>query len=147
MNNKKLTEGQEIMIMIIENLRESTEGRKKLMKLMFLLQHYDLENDKLVKEGFLDNEFIIYRYGVFSFDVMNDYIELVNEKIIFERPMRIVDREFKLEESTLNRIICILERFGQKHGFELEKDTLKMLGLDLDTKKKYFGESVTNFID
>jgi len=146
MEHKELTQSQKIMIMIIENLKETTEGRKKLMKLMFLLQHYDLEKNKLVEKGFLDNEFIIYRYGVFSFDVMNDYIDLVNEKIIFERPMRTVDRRFELDEKTINRIISILERFGQKHGFELEKDTLEMLGLNLETKENFIGEPITKFI-
>jgi len=147
MTHKNLTKNQTIILKLIELLGESLEGRKKLMKLMFLIQHYDSSQKKLVKEGFLDNEFIIYHYGVFSFDVMNSYVELINKKIITERPMKIeIKRDLGVEENTLKRIDSILKIFGKYPGFELEKKTLEMLNLDLKSKRLHFGKKVSELI-
>ncbi len=147
MKNKNLTLNQKIIVEIINTLKENFEGRKKLMKLMFLFQHYDFENDCLKEKEILDSEFIIYHYGVFSFEIMDDYISLVNRGIIKEHPFSIVQGlEYDLDQEITQRIISLLERFGGKHGFELESDTLELLGLDLETKRHFFTEPVTKFI-
>jgi len=55
MKNIKLTRGQKALLYLIRRLGELVVGRKKLMKLMFLVEHYDTENRKLTKKQFLDN--------------------------------------------------------------------------------------------
>lgn len=145
MNNIRLTKSQKVLLYLVKELGRLVEGRKKLMKLLFLMEHYDTEKEKLKKNQFLGNSFIIYHYGVFSFDVMNDYISLNNRGIMTEYPIK-TDIKTRLDEETKSRIDGIIHKFGNKHGFELEEETLRMLGLSKESKIKFFGKDVKEII-
>ena len=144
----RLTKTQKVILYLIKKLGRLMEGRKKLMKLMFLIEYYDPELGKLKREPLLGNEFIIYHYGVFSFDVMDEYISLVSRKIISEYPMKIIhniDLE-DLEEDIKLRVDSIISLFGNKYASDLEEETLKMLGLSKEMKVKFFGMNVNEII-
>lgn len=136
---------REIILYIINKLGKTLEGRKKLMKLMFLVEHFDTKSKKLTKNKLIGNTFIIYHYGVFSFDVMNDYLELNSKGIIEENPIR-SDTEGEISGDIQERVECILSEFGSKHGSDLEVETLKMMGLNKDTKEKFFNKDVKDII-
>jgi len=145
MKHLKLTKNQKVIVYLIKRLGDLIEGRKKLMKLMFLIEHYDTENEKLIKTNFLGNNFIIYHYGVFSFEVMNDYISLNNRGIVTEYPIK-TKLNVKIEKTLKSRIDNIVLKFSKMHGFELEEETLKMLNIDKKSKELFFGKNVKELI-
>lgn len=73
------------------------------MKLMFLLEHYDPEKGKLTKKQFLGNEFIIYRFGVFSFDVMRDYINLLQQGIIISEDPIKIKKDIRIKDDKVKK--------------------------------------------
>lgn len=126
-------------------------GRKKLMKLMFFLEHLDIERDTLTPDQkFCKNEFVIYDYGPFSFDVMDDFGELKEEGKITEnteyRPYTIEltnagKKKFgkikeKMDQDKVRRIGEINERFSDKLGWELEKLSLNYLKVEDEKEKR-----------
>lgn len=140
---------KELILYLIGSLGKNVEGRKKLMKLMFLIEHFDLMKDTLKRDKSIGNNFIIYHYGVFSFEVLNSYLDLVNEgKIKDDFPVEIkeVREKGKLPKEIQLRVDLIIKNFGKKTGKELELYTLNLLRLDLKSKKEKFGEEVTNLI-
>lgn len=144
---KELTKG--LILYLVKTLGKSIEGRKKLMKLMFLIEHYNLSKKTLDRIKVVGNNFIIYHYGVFSFDVLNSYLDLINEgklKDDFPMEIKIVGKEGKLPGEIKVKVDGIIKKFGKKSGKELEIYTLDLLGLSLETKKQKFGESVESFI-
>jgi len=140
---------KDVLLYLISKLDSRSEGRKKIMKMMFLVNHFDISKNSLVKTPFLKEEFIIYHYGVFSFDVMNNFLELSNEHkiegnfLIGIKSSNIIP---SLPTTIRERVDLIVNKFGNDSGQKLELDTLKLLGLNIETKRKHFGESVTNFI-
>lgn len=139
------------------------EGRKKLMKLMFLVEHFDPGLGRLVRKSLLGDSFLIYHYGVFSFEVMNCYNELVKEGKIREGPGGLEsspvcrgislgspekrggsDLKLELGEKLRERVDGVIERFGNLTGYELEVQTLKTLGIS--EKDRYFGRPVESII-
>lgn len=137
-----------VLLYLISKLGGNSEGRKKIMKMMFLVNHLDSKGDSLVKKPFLNEDFIIYHYGVFSFDVMNNFLELSNErKIEGNFPVKVnIHEDIDLDSNVKEKVDLIVNKFGKLSGKKLELDTLNMLGLDLEKKREHFGESVTNFI-
>lgn len=147
LNNSPISRNQEVLSYLIEHLGTRNKSRKKLMKLMFLMEYYDLNREKLTDKQFLGNDFIIYKYGVFSSDVMEDLLELNMKGILEDYPLRILKEiPFDLENETTSRADSILMRFGDKYGYQLENFTLSLLHLNKETKKKYIGRSVVPFI-
>ncbi|MBI2652800.1 hypothetical protein HYX00_05015 [Candidatus Woesearchaeota archaeon] len=116
------------------------------MKLMFLIEHYDLKTNKLVNDGLLNNDFIIYHYGVFSFKVMEDYFILINTGLVTEYPIKAVSIELGLEPGLKAKADKILSQFGEKNSDDLEIETLAMLKLDRVTKMEHFGKNVKTLI-
>ena len=141
-------DNKEVLLYLISRLGSKSEGRKKIMKMMFLLNHFDVDKNSLVKTPLLKEDFIIYHYGVFSFDVMNNFLDLSNEgKVKGDFPVDIKTSEVpNIPLRIKEKVDLIVNQFGNDNGKNLELNTLSMLGLDLDSKRKYFGESVTNFI-
>ncbi|MCK4647775.1 hypothetical protein KAT24_02500 [Candidatus Pacearchaeota archaeon] len=139
---------KDVLFYLISKLGSHSEGRKKIMKMMFLVNHFDISKNSLVKTPVLNEEFIIYHYGVFSFDVMNNFLNLSNEgKIKGNFPIKVLSQESPIVPlGMFQRVDEIIDRFGNKSGKVLEVETLEMLGLDLEKKKDHFGESVTKFI-
>lgn len=138
--------------------RESgIKGRKKLMKLMFFLEHLNLEQDELVPDRcYGKNEFIIYNYGPFSFDVMNNIEKLKGENKVTEKqgikPFVIsLTKEGKdkakkigekLSKEKIQRVEKIKERFISKPGWKLEKESLEYLGITEEDKNSLKGTPV-----
>src|SRR5438552_18953947 len=101
-------------------------GRKKLMKVMFFVEHYDVNQKKLVSERLEGNNFIIYRFGPFSFDVMDSVNFLKKEGLIEENNYSItVTKEGTQKINKLlknitfekrKRIDSIIKIFGTKDG-------------------------------
>jgi len=144
----RLTQKQKAIAYLMQKLGTRTEGRKKLMKLMFLVEHYDPQKGRLVKKGLLKNNFIIYRYGVFSFDVMRDYTSLIKRDIVDERLMRVIHEIPIIDETITSRIDQIVSNFGLESPSNLEGSTLSMLQppLNKQTKLEHFGEDVIPLI-
>jgi hypothetical protein len=120
------------------------------MKLMFLIEHYNPESKELTKKGLLHNDFIIYFFGVFSRDVMNDYLRLYNMKVLDEvgtRPTLLKhENSLDLDDETKSRVDLIISEFGNYEGSLLVHYTLKRLGLTKETKDDHFEESVIPLI-
>ncbi|HLD55067.1 MAG TPA: hypothetical protein VJB35_02280 [Candidatus Nanoarchaeia archaeon] len=139
---------KDTLLYLVSKLGSNSEGRKKIMKMMFLVNHFDVNKNSLVKTPFLNEDFIIYHYGVFSFKVMENFLDLSNEgKVKGDFPVDI--KIFEIPTIPMNikeRVDLIIKKFGNKDGRELELETLGMLNLNLETKRQYFGEPVTNFI-
>jgi uncharacterized phage-associated protein len=125
------------------------EGRKKLMKLMFLIEHYDLKNKILLSKPRLGDTFLIYQYGVFSFDVMRAYEELLKEGKISEDFSGIAVRpgvQIDLEEGIKEVVDGVVQSFGRYSGYELETLTLRMLKIRPFEKDRYFGRKVREIL-
>jgi len=139
---------KDVLLYLISKLDSRSEGRKKIMKMMFLVNHFDISKNSLVKTPFLKEDFIIYHYGVFSFEVMDNFLDLSNEnKIDGNFPIKIKSLGIpNLSNPIKEKVDLIINKFGNDNGKKLELDTLKLLNLDLETKRKHFGEPVTNFI-
>ncbi|MHA1853246.1 MAG: type II toxin-antitoxin system antitoxin SocA domain-containing protein [Candidatus Heimdallarchaeaceae archaeon] len=124
---------------------KNTDGRIKLMKLMFLIEHYDIETNKIVPQKTIGNQFIIYHFGPFSFEVYEELIRLIREGKINERYFELKSNvdikniEKKIHKDLLKRVNIILNKFGNLSGQELEKETLKLLGIKENEKSRYFG--------
>ena len=145
MGMKELT--KKIILFLVKKLGRNIEGRKKLMKLMFLIDHYDVELGKIKKSSLLGNEYFIYYYGVFSFDVMTSYNELVKEgKIRDSFPITTNVEVVELPEEIRKKVEKIIQKFGHLSGYELEIQTLKLLGIQPHEKEKYFGEGVSEIV-
>ncbi len=135
---------KKIILYILNSLGSKIEGKKKLMKLMFLIEHYDLSSDKLNPSGFLGNNFKIYFYGVFSSSIMRSVQDLIDEKKIKEGfPLVLIDRtELVLEEGLRKRVDGIINKFGNNSGYKLEVSTLGMLNIQPHEKGEYFGQEI-----
>jgi hypothetical protein len=150
MMESNLSKNQRVITYLIDRLGPRIEGRTKLMKLMFLIEHYNPESKEPTRKGFLGNKFIIYHYGVFSRDVMNDYLRLYNMKVLDERGTRPILLQYEkspdLDDKTKSRVDFIINKFGNYEGSLLVHCTLKLLGLTKETKDDHFEESVIPLI-
>jgi len=144
----KNIETKNVIMYLIRKLGSRIEGRKKFMKLMFLVEHFDIKNEKVTKNHTLGNRFFVYYYGVFSSDVMNSYTELVREGKIrddFLISMK-SEVEVELDKKLMEKVDRIVEKFGGFSGYYLETETLKMLGIKPSEKDSYFGKEVGEII-
>ena len=157
-SNPTLSKKEKVIVYLLKRLGGEVAGRKKLMKLMFLVEHYDPYKPTLIKKGLLDNTFIIYDYGVFSFEVMRDYTELIRRGLLIEQRMsqtenRICINRSKqipatgLDETVTSRVDKIALDYGDWRPRELEISTLKALGISEENKAKYFGQDVGQLIN
>ena len=129
------------------------KGRKKLMKIMFLIEHLDLKTKKLMPDGILGNDFIIYKYGPFSFEVMNKFSELkqksfINEKVftisLSEKGIEFINKEKEeIPEEIKKKINKIVNEYGKLNGWELENLSLKLLGITREEKESFLGNPVS----
>lgn len=151
MDKRELT--KKIILYLIYKLEERIEGKKKLMKLMFLVEHYDPIQNRLIRQKNIGNTFYIYYYGVFSREVMECYNKLVKEgKIVDSFPIKfkqyaLLEQEIKdLDEKIKERIDKIISLFGNRTGYSLENETLKMMGIQPYEKESYWGREVSEII-
>ncbi len=134
------------ILYLINKLGDKVEGRKKLMKLMFLLEHYDVNLKKLVSKGLFGNTFLIYYYGVFSLDIQNYVNELTKKEVIKDGLPLKTSEKVELDPEQKDRIENIIEEFGNKSGYQLEVETLKMMNIEPSDKQKFFRKSVSDLI-
>ena len=141
-------ETKNVIMYLIRKLGGRVEGRKKFMKLMFLVEHFDVKDKKVTKDHTLGNRFFIYYYGVFSSDVMNSFTELVRERKIEDAYfISLKSRgEVELDEKLRRKVDWIVEKFGDLSGYRLETETLKMLRIEPSEKDSYFGKEVEKII-
>lgn len=136
------------ILYLVKNLGSRCEGKKKIMKLMFLLDHYSFTSKNLEQQGALDNDFYIYHFGVFSMRVMSTVNTLIRERKIKDGyPLKIIDKsEIDLDTDLRKKIDMIIEEFGAKPGYKLEVETLKMLGVEPHEKGQYFGKDISSIL-
>jgi len=146
MNKRELTKN--IILYLIQTLGDKIEGKKKIMKLMFLLEHYDFKLKKIVENQNIGNEFFIYYYGVFSTEVMQSISGLTSEgKIKDGLPLKLSSSvSIKFDGGLQNKVDEIISKFGDISGYKLEVGTLKMLGITPSDKDKHMGESVKDIL-
>ncbi len=135
---------------ILKYIIGNTPGsdRLKLMKLTFLIDHYDPIKRKLRKNGQLNLNFIIYSYGVFSFEVYNALLYLIKNNEVSENNQRVlsVKNVPKLDNQTRVIVDKILKEFEGLDGWELASKTLSMINISEMNKKEYIGHPVKSLI-
>lgn len=139
---------KKVILYLLNNLGDKTEGKKKIMKLMFLLEHYDLSSKKLTPKQLLGNDFHIYYYGVFSQDVMNTVGGLITDNQIEDGFPLKSSRSYKptMDKDLKERIDTIIRLFGNYSGYQLEIMTLDMLGIKPHEKSQYFGQDISSIL-
>ncbi|MFB6216310.1 MAG: type II toxin-antitoxin system antitoxin SocA domain-containing protein [Candidatus Aenigmatarchaeota archaeon] len=135
----------------------NVNGRKKLMKLVFFMEYLDFEENRLSTDtGWGDFDFIIYSYGPFSHDVMDDFDELKEKEWIEEKRdfmgysieltedgrKKLDSLEDKLEEDEIERLDKLCDRFSNKNGGSLERKSLEYLGITKEEKSDFMGTPV-----
>lgn len=147
----KVELNKKIITYLAQKLGSSLEGKKKIMKLFFILEHIDLDNKKLLPEPFIGNKFSIYYYGVYSESVMKEIYRLVDTGLFTDGfPLMLkkgIEKEnVELENKIKDKLDKIITKYGNWSGYKLELATLKILGLDLNSKKKYVGLDMKDII-
>ena len=136
------------------------EGRKKLQKLIFLIDYYNILKG-INKDKILGYDFIIYHYGPYSIGLQKDIDELcnnseLNEDIIEDKSSDIVtyeysivddDADFNIPEDLKGIVDGILDQYGNKTGGDLEREVLKLLKLSPAKKIQYFTEPVEKILN
>jgi len=157
---KKTIGPQEKLLYVIERMK--IDGRLKLMKLMFFLEHLDLKTNKLTPDKiFSGNEFIIYRFGPFSFDVVNSMQKLKENDLVVESSPdgshivpslsdkgkdEIQKVKEEMSKECINRVNEIKEKFDSFSGRELENKSLEYLHIKKEDKGRYLGVPVAVII-
>lgn len=133
------------------------DGRKKLMKLGFLAEHLDPENGRLDTPQRLGSfEFVIYKYGPFSRDLLDAFDTLrdrglVEERVTeYEHEVDITDRgsamaegiSGQLDDEVRAQIDRITAEYGDKPGSVLENESLELLGISREERSEYQGQPV-----
>ncbi len=129
---------KKVISYIIRRLKEKNSffGKVQVMKLMFLVDHLNLENDKIEKKSLLGNDYYIYYLGPMSFEVSEIYDSLKEEEI----------EKLEPEGEIKEKVDKILEDFGNKDGFTLQKICMDKLGIKPEEKKRYFGFKISEII-
>jgi len=74
-----------LILRFYERFRKPLYSRKKIQKLLFLVEHFDLERRAIVKSlGITGYTFYIWGYGPFSKEIYDDLEDLVEKKLIEE---------------------------------------------------------------
>jgi len=149
LDREKLTKNCIVYLIDKLNSKGISINRTKLMKLMFLVEHYNIESNRIEKNKKIGNEFIIYNHGVFSFDVFENMLQLIREGIISEEfgtLKKISDMEIELPKDLEKVLDKIIEKFGSLWTEELISKTLEELGIKENEKEKYFGKSIEEIL-
>jgi len=154
-----------VLLYVVKRLSEQLErpyfeGRKKLMKIMFLVEHFNPQKKTLHKNNLLGNKFVICHYGPFSFDVRDSFDGLKKEGMVIEEPYMIPykigisnvgikylsENEKHIPKEIKERIEKIIDQFGLKDGNTLEKQSLKLLKISSEDKKELWGEDIKDLV-
>lgn len=134
-----LSINKKVLIYVIKKLKErrSFYGKLQVMKLMFLIDHFDVEREVLTKNSFLGNEYIIYHFGPFSFEVSEEYDKIGDEEL---------KNEVKLEEKIKEKVDLIVEKFGKFDGWTLQEKCMEMFGISIEEKNKFMGMKISEIV-
>jgi hypothetical protein len=125
---------KKVLLYVIRRLKERGTffGKLQVMKLMFLIDHLDVKGkkEKISKESFLGNEYIIYHFGPFSFKVSEEYDMIKDEEL---------KNEVKLDEKIREKVDLIIDKFGKFDGWTLQEKCMEMLGISLQEKGRFMG--------
>ena len=153
----KLNTNHEITLYFVNELGGFVGGKKKMMKLFFLFGYYDFDSKEIKHNPIFNKEyeFSIYHYGVYNNKIMKDIMYLINNDFIengYPLKIRAKGKEHNIHNSIIvddkcadikDRLDKVIKEFGEKYnGFELEIQTLKMLGLTLGSKSIYKGLTI-----
>lgn len=150
-----------LLLTVLSHCSGTIKGRTKFMKLVFLSEYYDREQQELKPEEEIGvfNDFIIYNHGPFSRDVMDSF-DILKEKDLIREETELTysgDRRkiIKLTDKG-EELIEELEQFGsventisefcQDSGSELEEKSLSLLGISRKEKPKYRFRDVSDII-
>lgn len=133
------------------------DGRKKVMKLGFLAEHLDPECGRLDTWQQLGSfEFIVYKYGPFSRDLLDSFDSLRDRGLVeehvteYEHEIEMTDRGRavaagiygQLDGDVRERIARIADEYGDETGSVLEAKSLELLGISEEEKSEYQGQPV-----
>jgi len=128
---------------------------------MFFLEYFDPEEKKITPtKGFCNNEFILYKYGPFSFEVLEDVDNLkkngfvkeyitpstVSIKITNKGKEKIKEIENKVNEKQLKRLKEIKDESSNESGHNLEQLSLGYLGIKEEEKDSLMGIPISVFL-
>lgn len=156
---RDLSDSDKLLYLIRKSSSGGTlQGRKKLTKLVFFAEHWVPDEDLLSDRQTLGSfDFIIYKYGPFSRDLMDVFDELKDRGLIRERRNPTGESEIEITEhggSELNnieeeisdqdrrQILEVVDNFGYKTGGILERQSLRYLGITPEEKSEYMGMPV-----
>ena len=147
-------------------------GDRKLQGLTFLVD-YDLSGGRVRKLGYTGAEWRISFCVPHSEEVKEAAEELVREGLVdvivvsHESPSRLINRWMgelleeggrvrvfsparvarpELPQEVLERMETVIEKYGEMSGGQLEQLVCERLGLDPETKMKYFGLSIDDYL-
>lgn len=125
------TEEQQLLLTIITECNQAITGRRKLMKLVFLTEHYNTNTNSAEPTPQLGvfTDFVITTSGVTSHDVITTYKNLKNNNLITEdRPSRL---NLMSNTNTIKLTETAREHFNpQNTRFTSVTDTITILGAD-----------------
>lgn len=120
--------------------------RIKLMKLLFIAENVDKTTGEIKPERnhFINSDFLVYNYGVFNFDVYRELRGmLIGGELTEDKFLKLSSEPTKKRKTLVpaikEQIDYVLQNYDCKNGWELADTTLKMIGIDPEQKKNYFG--------
>ena len=137
---------------ILSKLNTGSGGRTKLMKLMFLVDQYDTKEKKIKLKGNIGNKFIIYNYGVFSFDVYDVLIKLIKRGEIKENDSKLTvnsdinEAEKILGSDLVGKINEIVVEFGSLDRKQIDMKTIELIGIPYKNKPSFLGVPVEKIL-
>jgi len=153
-----------------EQFGKELDGRKKVQKLMFLVEHWNPNTNRIVKStGLTGYIFKIWLYGPFSESLNEDLMRLKNERLIDEKvlievpylstyiddgePRRMylyrVIRSGDLGlpgQEVREKIREVIKRFGHMKPMELELKVCDMLKLTPLKKISAWGKTIDEYL-
>lgn len=139
---------EKTILYLIKKMGEKVEGKKKLMKLIFLLEYYSPITKKIEPSLNFDRDYSVYYYGVYSSKIMDSIRNLISSNYIKDGfPLKMERNiEIVLDPELQNKVDTIINTFGDMTGYQLERLTLQMLGVNIIEKREYFGISIEEII-
>jgi len=137
---------KKVILYLVNEMGYSIGGAPKLMKMMFLIEHYDPGKRELVERGLLGNAFFVHSQGVFSNDVMHCFNDLVSGGKIENRFPLKANTRTEFREGNKERIDNIIHEFKEVANYNLEDAILTMMGLDPYHKQEHYGTRVRELI-
>jgi hypothetical protein len=78
---------KDVLIYLIKSLmdKKSFYGKLQVMKLMFLIEHFNPEKRRIEKKSLLNNKYYIYDLGPFSFEISDEFDKLKEKDLERDR--------------------------------------------------------------